>query len=77
MSYVNSEQSTIIRLLIRLFPEKINTKSLLSVMVIVLVIVIIQKNDEKTTSSLLPFVGKIENLYRKCKNQKTKNMAPF
>ncbi len=77
MSYVNSEQFTIIRLLIRPFPEKMNTKSLLSVFVIVLVIVIIQKNDEKNTFSLLFFVRKIANLYRKCKNQKTKNMALF
>ena len=68
VSYVNSEQFIIIRLLIRPFPEKMNTKSLLSVLVIVLVIVIIQKNDEKTTSSLLPFVPKIANLYVKHKN---------
>ena len=67
VSYVNSEQFIIIRLLIRSFPEKMNTKSLLSVLVIVLVIVIIQKKDEKTTSSLLPFARKIANLYRERK----------
>ena len=77
MSYVNSEQFTIIGLLIKPFPEKMNTKSLLSVLVIVLVIVIIQKNDEKTPSSLLPSVGKIANLYRKRKNKKIKNIASF
>ena len=43
VSYVNSEPFTIVRVLIRPFPEKMNTKSLFSVLVIVLVIVITQK----------------------------------
>ena len=42
-SYINSVQFSIIGLLIRPFPEKIDTKSLLSLLVIVLVIVIIHK----------------------------------
>ena len=36
-----------------------------------------EKNDEKTTSSLLPLSGEIANLHGKCKNRKTKNMASF
>ena len=55
---LDSEQLTIIGLLIRAFPEIINTKCLLSVLVMVLVIVIIQKNDEKITCSSEPFVPK-------------------
>ena len=43
VSFANSEQFIIIVLLIRPFPEKIDTKSLLSLLVIVLVIVIIHK----------------------------------
>ena len=45
--YVNSEQFTIIGLLIRPFPEKTNTKSLFSMLVIVLVIAITQKKMMK------------------------------
>ena len=41
VSFVNSEQFTVIGLLIGPFPEKINTKSLLFVLVIGLVIMII------------------------------------
>ena len=36
-----------------------------------------EKNDEKTTSSLLPLSGEIANLHGKCKNRKTKNIASF
>ena len=43
VSYVNSAQFSIIGLLIRPFPEKIDTKSLISILVIVLVILITQK----------------------------------
>ncbi len=43
VSYINSEYFANIKLLIRSFSEKINTKYLFSAFVMVLVIVIIQK----------------------------------
>ncbi len=59
------------------FPKKINAKSLFSLGHSNKVWIDAEKTMKKTTSSLPPLKRKIANLHRTCKNNKTKDMAPF
>ena len=59
------------------FPEKINAKSLFSILVIVIQCGSMWKKRWKNHSFLPPLVRKITNLHRNRKNRKTKNIAPF
>jgi len=72
-----SDRSFFERVLNRRFPEKIDAKSLFSILVIVIWCQSMQKKRWQNHSLLPPLVRKITNLHRNRKNRKTKNMAPF
>ena len=73
-----SEWFIYVKVLIMSFTEKMNAKSLFSFGPSNKVWIDAEKNNKKTTSSLPPLIDvKITNLYRTCKNEKTKDMAPF
>ena len=72
-----SDRSFFERVLNRRFPEKINAKSLFSILVIVIQCGSMWKKRWKNHSFLPPLVRKITNLHRNRKNRKTKNIAPF